>query len=216
MKTVNYLRPLPAIFLLTFGIARAEPAPGQLKDLPAAVQKTIATQSPQGTVVSIEPKTMEGAMRYKVGVHDHGQKRLLVIEAAGTLLVTKTEVASDALPPPVRQTAEAQSQGAKVEKNSQVNRASKIYYEVEMQVSGHKKEITIDPSGELTKVEEVVPIDTVPAGVKSAIDKAASRGKLLKVKTIISHGKLVAYEAAVDVGGLKTEFKLTPSGQPLK
>jgi uncharacterized membrane protein YkoI len=204
------------MYLLTMGMAHAETVDQKLKTLPDAVQKTIATDSPQGSVVSIEPKTMDGAMRYKVGVQDHDKHLTLVIEASGNLLVKKTEVATNALPAPVRKTLDTQSQGGKVEMNSLVSKSSKTYYEVELKVSGHKKEVVIEPSGELTKVEEIVPLNTVPAAVKTVIDKNASQGKFLKVKTIIVHGKLVAYEAAIDVNGLKTEFKLTPNGQPLK
>ena len=82
------------------------------------------------------------------------------------------------------------------------------------------------PQQQLMSVEEQVALATdvtvaqvvsaVPGEMRSAIDKQASRGKLLKVKTIVVKGKLTAYEAAVDVNGLKTEFKLTPEGQPLK
>lgn len=217
MKTARYPQKiLAAISLFTIGSAYAEPGATKLDTLPAVVQKTVATESPQGSVVSIEPKTMEGAMRYKVGVVDHGKHRTLVIESTGHLLVAKTEVAADALPAPVRRTLDAQSQGATIEMNSQVSRSGKTYYEIEMKVGGHKKEIVIETSGELTKVEEVVPIDTVPPAVRSVIDRNASKGKFLKVKTIIVKGKLIAYEAAVDVNGLKTEFKLTPEGQPLK
>jgi uncharacterized membrane protein YkoI len=216
MKAARFRKILPAIFLFLAGSVQADPAGSKVPPLPAVVQQTVSAQSPQGTVISVEPKTMDGAMRYKVGVQDHGKKRTLVIEGTGKLLVTKTEVAADALPAPVRQTLSGQSQGATIETHSEVSRAGKTYYEIELKTGGHKKEIVIEPSGELTKVEEVVPVDTVPAPVRSAIDKQASRGKLLKVKTIVVKGKLTAYEAAVDVNGLKTEFKLTPEGQPLK
>jgi len=214
MKSAKYLRVVPVLGLFAFSAAHAETVDQQVKALPAAVQKTLTAESPQGGVVKIEPKTMEGAMRYKIGIQSQGQKRTLVIESTGNLLVAKTEVSTDALPAPVGKTLDGQTQGAQVESRSLVSKAGKTYYEVELQVSGHKKELLIEQSGELTRIEEVVPIESVPPIVKSAIEKRASQGKLLKVKTIIFKGKLVAYEAAVDVKGLKSEFKLTPEAQP--
>ena len=155
-------------------------------------------------------------MRYKIGLQEQGKNRSLVIEADGKLLVAKTVIAPDALPAAVRKTLDEQSKGAKIEKISQVTKSAKSYYEFDLLVDGHQKEVVIDPSGELTKVEEVVPLGSVPPVVKSAIEKAASAGKLLKVKSIIARGKLVAYEAAVEVNGIKSEFKLTPTAQPYK
>lgn len=214
MKPAMYLRLLPLAGMLALSMAQAKSVAQKLKALPEAVKKTLFAESPQGSVVTIEPKTMEGAMRYKISVQDHGKSRTLVIEAAGKLLVAKTEVSNDTLPLPVHKTLDAHSQGAKIEKISQVNKSGKNYYEVELQVEGHKKEVVIEPSGELTKVEEVIPLAAVPPLVKSAIEKSASRGKFLKVKSIILSGKLVAYEAAVEVNGIKSEFKLTPEAQP--
>lgn len=216
MRPRSILCPVAVLCLLALGAARAEPVDQKLKTLPEAVQKTIAAQSPQGTVVSIEPKNTDGHVRYKVGVQDLGKNRTLVIETAGNLLVAKTEVAAEALPAPVRKTLDTQTQGAKVEKHLQVSRSGKTYYEIELQVSGHKKEVVIEPSGELTKVEEVVPLNTVPAAVRAAIDKNTGRGKFVKVKTILTKGQLTAYEAVIDLDGVKTEFKLTPSGEPLR
>jgi uncharacterized membrane protein YkoI len=219
MKFAKSLFALPACLLLALGTAmapaQADSADPKLKALPEAVQKTVTSESPQGSIVSVEPKSIDGALRYKVALQDHGQNHNLVIDAGGKLLNTKTEVTAQTLPAPVRKTLEAQSQGARVDKNLQVNKAGKITYEFELQVSGHKKELAIEPGGELLRVEEVVPIATVPPLVKAAIDQAASRGQLLKVRSLTVKGKLSGYEAGVEIDGIKTDFKFAPDGKPL-
>ena len=55
-------------------------------------------------------------------------------------------------------------------------------------------------------------------------DQSASRGKFLKVKSITVKGKLNAYEAAIEVNGIKSEFntslvlrkRLTITGSTLR
>lgn len=217
MKTAKYLFALPAclVLVLSTATAHADDADPKLKTLPEAVQKTVTAESPQGSIVSVEPKRIDGTLRYKVAVQDHGQNRHLVIDATGKLQSTKTEVTAQALPAPVRKTLDAQSQGARVDKNLQVNKAGKLTYEFELLVSGHKKELAIDAAGELLRVEEVVPIASVPPTVKAAIEQAASRGKLLKVRSLTVRGKLTGYEAGVEIDGSRTDLKFALDGTPL-
>src|SRR5260221_10054185 len=58
------------------------------------------------------------------------------------------------LPPAVEKTVAAQSAGATVKGISKENEKGQTYYEAEMIVNGHTKDIQIDTSGAIVEVEE--------------------------------------------------------------
>jgi uncharacterized membrane protein YkoI len=119
------------------------------------------------------------------------------------------------LPPAVEKTVAAQSAGATVKGISKENEKGQTYYEAEMIVNGHTKDIQIDTSGAIVEVEEQVAMDALPAEVKAGLQARAGDGKLVKVETITKKDKLVAYEAQVTKGAKKLEVQVGPNGKPL-
>jgi len=119
------------------------------------------------------------------------------------------------LPPAVEKTVAAQSAGATVKGFTKENEKGQTYYEVEMLVNGHTKDILIDTNGAIVEVEEQVAMDALPAEVKAGLQAKAGDGKLVKVETITKKDKLVAYEAQVTKGAKKSEVQVGPDGKPL-
>src|ERR1700704_5960599 len=119
------------------------------------------------------------------------------------------------LPPAVEKTVAEQSVGATVRGFSQEKEKGQVYYEAEMTVNGHSKDVLIDSSGVVVEVEEEVAIDALPAAVKAALQSKAGSGKIVKVETLTKHDKLVAYEAQVTTNGKKSEIQVGPDGKPL-
>jgi uncharacterized membrane protein YkoI len=119
------------------------------------------------------------------------------------------------LPPAVEKTVAAQSQGAIVKGFSQEKENGQTYYEAEMTVSGHSKDVLIDVNGVVVEVEEQVALDSLPSAVKEGLQAKAGAGKILKVESLTKHDKLVAYEAKVQTDGKKTEIQVGPDGKPL-
>ena len=119
------------------------------------------------------------------------------------------------LPPAVEKTVAAQSAGATVKGFSKENEKGQIYYEAEMVVNGHSKDILIDASGAIVEVEEEVAMDALPAEVRAGLQAKAGEGKLVKVESITKKDKLVAYEAQVTKDGKKSEVQVGPDGKPL-
>jgi hypothetical protein len=119
------------------------------------------------------------------------------------------------LPPAVKKTVAAQSAGATVKGFSKENEKGQIYYEAEMVVNGHRKDILMNANGAIVEVEEEVAMDALPAEVKAGLQAKAGEGKLVKVETITKKDKLVAYEAQVTKGGKKSEVQVGPDGKPL-
>ena len=119
------------------------------------------------------------------------------------------------LPPAVEKTAAAQSEGAIIKGFSQEKENGQTFYEAEMMVNGHSKDVLIDTSGAVVEVEEQVPLDSLPSPVQDGLKAKAGSGKIVKVESLTKHDKLVAYEAVVETGGKKKEVQVGPDGQPL-
>jgi hypothetical protein len=119
------------------------------------------------------------------------------------------------LPPAVEHTVAAQSEGATIRGLSTEKEKGETFYEAELSVSGHSKDILMDPSGAIVEVEEQVAFDSLPAAVKDGLGAKAGKGKILKVESITKHEKLVAFEAVVQTGGKKAEVQVGPDGKPL-
>ena len=119
------------------------------------------------------------------------------------------------LPQAVEKTVATESQGATVRGFSEEKENGQTYYEAEMTVNGHSKDVLIGKDGAIVEVEEQVALETLPAAVKSGLESKVGSGKILKVESLIKHGKLVAYEAKVEANGKKKEIQVGPDGKAL-
>src|SRR5437867_6190605 len=105
------------------------------------------------------------------------------------------------LPKAVQKTVQEQSKGATVRGLSKEVEDGKTYYEVEMTVDGHGKDVTIDGAGTVVEVEEEVALSSLPPAVKSALEKKAGAGKIVKIESVTKGSAIVAYEAKIEEGG---------------
>lgn len=119
------------------------------------------------------------------------------------------------LPPVVEKTVATQSQGASIKGFSQEKENGQTFFEAEMTVNGHSKDVLIDATGTVVEVEEQVTLESLPAAVKTALQSQADKGKILKVESLTKHNKLVAYEAKVQMDGKKKEIQVGPDGKQL-
>jgi hypothetical protein len=119
------------------------------------------------------------------------------------------------LPAPVEKTVATQSKGAIVKGFSEEKEDGQTYYEAEMMVSGHSKDVLIDKHGVVVEVEEEVAFDALPGAVREGLQNKAGQGKIVKVESLTKHDKLVAYEAKVQADGKKQEIQVGPDGKPL-
>jgi hypothetical protein len=134
---------------------------------------------------------------------------------AGLAAAQEKKIKRSDLPPVVEKTVAAQSSGATLVGFSQEKENGQTFYEAEMTVNGHTKDVLIDTTGAVVEVEEEVALDALSADVKAGLAAKAGKGKILKVESIKKHDKLVAYEAKVDTNGKKSEVQVGPDGKPL-
>lgn len=140
---------------------------------------------------------------------------VIALSLSTTLFAQEKKIQRTDLPPAVQKTVAAQSQGATIKGFSTEKENGQTYYEAEMSVSGHTKDVLIDPAGTVVEVEEQVALDSLPAAVKDGLQAKAGKGEILKVESLTKHDKLVAYEAKVQTDGKKSEIQVGPDGKPL-
>jgi uncharacterized membrane protein YkoI len=119
------------------------------------------------------------------------------------------------LPPAVQAAVDAQSQGSTVRGFSEEKEHGKTYYEAQLKVAGHSKDVLMDAQGNIVEVEEEVALESLPSAVRDGLQIKAAGGKLTRVESLTKHGTLVAYEAQVLNKGKKSEIQVGPDGKPL-
>ena len=120
------------------------------------------------------------------------------------------------LPAAVEKTVAAESQGATIKGFAREVEKGKTYYEAEMSINGHAKDILMDTRGNIVEVEEQVDMATLPASVQDALKQAAGTGTIEMVESLTKKGKLVAYEGHVKRGNKRSEISVGPNGEKLK
>jgi hypothetical protein len=144
----------------------------------------------------------------------------LVFATSGLLLAAiasaqEKKIKRSDLPPAVEKTVAAESAGATIRGFSTEMEKGQTFYEAEMTVNGHSKDVLIAADGTVVEVEEQVALDSLPADVKTGLQAKAGKGKILKVESLTKKDKLVAYEAQVETNGKKSEVQVGPDGKPL-
>jgi uncharacterized membrane protein YkoI len=148
-------------------------------------------------------------------------RRVIGLSIVGAALFTlpaltqEKKIKRSDLPPAVEQTVAVQTQGATVRGFSEEKENGQTFYEVELMVNGHAKDVLMDANGAVVEVEEQVETDSLPAAVRDGLQAKAGAGKILKVESLTKHGKLVAYEAKVMTDGRKSEVQVGRDGKPL-
>jgi uncharacterized membrane protein YkoI len=130
-------------------------------------------------------------------------------------LCQEKEIKRSDLPPAVEKAVAEHSQGAIIRGYSQEKENGQTFYEAELTVDGHSKDVLIDTNGTVVEVEEQVATDSLPRVVRHGLQAKAGDGKLVKVEALTKKGKLVAYEAQVLTKGKKSEIQVDPDGRPL-
>jgi len=131
---------------------------------------------------------------------------------ASVAFAQERQIQRSELPQPVERTLALESQGAAIHGLSVEKSQGKLYYEAELLVNGHSRDILMNAEGVVVEVEEEVAIDLLPAAVSSGLRARANDGKVVKVESITKHNKLVAYEAQILIDGKTSEVKIRWDG----
>ena len=121
----------------------------QMKDLPAAVQKTVQAEEAKGArIVGLATEVEGGKKMYEVETIVGGRTRDLLLNAAGAIVETEEETAIDAVPASVKAAFEARGKVGKVET---VTKGRTVTYEAVVEKNGKKSEVAVDAAGKPIK-----------------------------------------------------------------
>ena len=138
------------------------------------------------------------------------------LSLAFSALAQEKRIKRSDLPPAVEKAVAAQSSGASIRGFSEERENGQTFYEAELTVNGHSKDLLMDAGGVIVEVEEQIALDSLPPTVREGLQaQAGEDGKLLKVESLTKHNNLVAYEAKVIREGKKSEVQVRPDGRPL-
>jgi threonine dehydrogenase-like Zn-dependent dehydrogenase len=140
---------------------------------------------------------------------------LAVLIAAGAAAGQERKITRADLPAAVERTVVAQSQGATIRGFTEEKENGQVFYEVEMIVGGHTKDLLIDASGAVVAIEEQVALNALPAPVRAALTARAAGARILSVGSITKQGRVVAYQAHVEIGRQRSAIQVGPDGKPL-
>ena len=123
--------------------------------LPAAVEKTVQSQSQGATIKGISSDTEDGVFEYEVEMTVDGHGRDIAIAKDGTLLEIEDEVAINTLPAAVQNALATKAAGAKITKVESLTKKGKLVaYEAATLKGAKKGEIQVGPNGEKLTREE--------------------------------------------------------------
>lgn len=140
---------------------------------------------------------------------------VITLALSATASAQEKKIKREQLPAAVEKTVAQESQGATINGfATEIENGTRLY-EVELTVSGHSKDISMDQNGNIVEVEEEVSMDSLPSAVQESLKKRAGAGKIGKIESLTKKGKLVAYEAHVKTGAKRSEIQVGPNGEKL-
>ena len=86
----------------------------KVKDLPAAVQKTVADETKNAQLIGVSKEVEGGKTMYEVETRVSGKTRDLLVDAEGTVVEVEQEVALDTVPAAAKTAVEGYAKGGKV------------------------------------------------------------------------------------------------------
>jgi hypothetical protein len=216
MKLMHSSRVLVCVGVLA-GAAFADTTKVELKQLPAAAQKTVQTELGGRSIVKIDANQRDGRARYKVVmVAQDGMQKRVTVDGDGKILRLKNDVAMRDVPAAVRKTAEANASGAKLVRSTKVTHDDVTEWEVEYDVKGRSKQLLMGTDGKLERIEEVVLAASLPAKAKAGIEKEVGTNKLIKIVAVTFTGKPTTYDAQFEKGDGKAEIQVAGDGKVLE
>lgn len=136
-----------------------------------------------------------------------------LIGIVSTTHAQEKKLTREQLPAKVQAAVSRESEGATIKGFSTETEGGIRLYEMELEVGGHSKDVSMNADGEVVEIEEQVEFDSLPDAVKNALTKAAGGGKIDKVESLTKKAKLVAYEADITNGKKHREIQVGPNGE---
>ena len=124
----------------------------QLKDLPAAVQKTVQDTLKGAEIKNISKEVEKGVTQYEVESLLNGKHRDFNVDGKGKLIVVEEEVALDSIPAAAQAAIEKKAAGGKLGMVETVTKDGVVLYEAAFtSKAGKKGAVLVKADGTETK-----------------------------------------------------------------
>ena len=121
-----------------------------MKDLPAAVQKTVREQSRGATIRGLARETENGKTNYEVELRVNGHNKDVLIDPSGAVVEVEEQVTLASLPAAVRTAIEQNAGGGKIVEVESITEGNVLTsYEAHVRKAGRSREIKVSPEGQL-------------------------------------------------------------------
>ena len=141
-----------ATIVMALSIVAAEAASLQLKDLPAAAQKTVQETLKGAQIKSISKETEKGVTQYEVETMLNGKHRDFEVDSKGKLLVVEEETDIATIPAAAKAAIEKKAAGGKIGTVELFLRGGETMYEAAYTTkNGKKHEVLVKADGTETK-----------------------------------------------------------------
>ena len=123
-----------------------------VKDLPAAVQKTVQEQAKGAEIKNISKETEKGITQYEVETIVNGKHRDFNVDTKGALLEVEEETSIDGIPAPAKAAILKKVGDGKLGMVETMTKGSATLYEAAYTTkAGKKLEVLVKPDGAETK-----------------------------------------------------------------
>ena len=151
---MHLLRPISAVLAIAglAGIGIASEKKVELKDLPAAAQKTILAETSGAKIKDIIEETQKSQTIYEVEtVLDGGKTRDFDVDKAGKVLEVELEVELDSIPASAKAAIQKTVGNGKITKVETISKKGKTDYEAAYMLDGKEREVLVKADGKLIK-----------------------------------------------------------------
>ncbi|HUK16271.1 MAG TPA: hypothetical protein VLW65_07640 [Bryobacteraceae bacterium] len=126
----------------------------RMKDLPAAVQKTVQEQTRTAKLRGLSKEIEKGKTFYEAETTVNGKSRDVLMDADGTVVEVEEATTLAAIPESARQAFQKQAGAAgKILSVETVTKGSAVDYEAVIQKGGKKSEVAVHTDGSRVKDE---------------------------------------------------------------
>ena len=123
----------------------------KMKDLPPAVQKTVAEQTKGAQIKGMSKEVEKGKTMYEVETTVNGKSRDLLIDAEGSLVSVEEPVAIDSIPPAAKAALEKLAAGGKIKGVESVAKGQTVTYAAVIVKGLKKSEVVVAADGSVQK-----------------------------------------------------------------
>ena len=151
MRAVESLLYKLSLFLVLGVSVFAAETKVTMKDLPAAVQKTVAEQTRAATLRGLSKEIENGKTYYEAESTVNGKSRDVLIDPNGTIVEVEESVTLESMPDAARIGLKREAGSGRILRVESVTRESVVSYEAVVERHGKKSEVSVNADGSRSK-----------------------------------------------------------------